>query len=189
MSDEQPNTPNWAQPTPPQHAGWVTPPLAPRPPNKHKGLKITGAVIGVLIVIGVIASAAGGGKNNNTTPAAPAPVTTTQTDDDAKPAAAPAPKAKPKPKPAAKTVLTESGHGIKSTRTFTVDGDWDLHYTYNCTSFGAQGNFIVSDGGLGFYVNELGKKGSDVTHLHDGDQMHLEINSECSWTVKVIDIP
>ncbi|MFG1812022.1 hypothetical protein [Streptomyces sp. NPDC049040] len=194
MSNHQPNpkTPSWGQ-QPSQPTGWTTPPLAPRPPKSHKGLKIAGGIVGGLFLIGIIVNAAGGGKkDDDKTTAHAAPVVTTATQE---PAAAPAtnaaaaPKAKPKPKPAAKTVLTESGHGIKSTKTFTVDGDWDLSYTYNCASFGTQGNFIVSDGGLGIYVNELGKKGSDTTHLHDGDKMHLEINSECRWSIKVIDIP
>lgn len=203
MSEQHPNpnTPRWAQqPQQPAHTGWVTPPLAPLPPKKHRAAKIAGGIVGAIIVISVIGAIAGGGKKDDDKTAA-APAGTTQsattaaegTPAEETPAAKEAPEskapAKPKPKPAAKTVLTESGHGIKSTKTFTVDGDWDLHYTYNCTAFGAQGNFIVSDGGLGIYVNELGSKGSDVTHLHDGDQMHLEINSECSWTIKVIDIP
>lgn len=112
MTDQtpNPNTPSWGQqqPTAP---GWTTPPLAPRPPKKHKGWKIAGGVVGAIVVISVIASAAGGGgKKDDKTPAA-APVATSTTEEAAAPtteAAAPAPKkaapAKPKPKPAPDTV-------------------------------------------------------------------------------------
>ncbi|MEU2869799.1 hypothetical protein ABZ769_11420 [Streptomyces olivoreticuli] len=100
---------------------------------------------------------------------------------------APANKAPAKPR----TVLSESGNGIKSTEKFTVSGDWDLHYSFDCSSFSSSGNFMVSEGGaLGVpLVNELAAKGNDVTHLHDGGTKYLEINSECSWTVEAIDIP
>ncbi|MEU5428243.1 hypothetical protein AB0H73_21965 [Streptomyces olivoreticuli] len=132
------------------------------------------AFVTLLVVIGAVASgvkqsagssARGGGRSSD----------------------APANKAPAKPR----TVLSESGNGIKSTEKFTVSGDWDLRYSFDCSSFGGSGNFVVSEGGtLGdTLVNELAAKGSDVTHLHDGGTKYLEINSECSWTVEAIDIP
>jgi hypothetical protein len=114
MTDQQPdpNSPKWAQP-PTAPGGWVTPPLAPRPPKKHRGLKITGGIVGAIVVISVISSIAGGGKKNDDKPAA-APAATasaTQADTDSQPAAEPATKAaaapkktKAKPKPPPDTV-------------------------------------------------------------------------------------
>ena len=92
-------------------------------------------------------------------------------------------------------LLNIKGNGTKTTQTFTAAGAWDLSYTYDCSNFGAQqGNFIVyvynSDGSMSFSnsgVNELGKSGSDVNHYHTGGSFYLTINSECSWTLRVID--
>jgi hypothetical protein len=38
-------------------------------------------------------------------------------------------------------------------------------------------------------VNELDMKGGDTTHQHDGGTMYFQVNSECNWTLKVIDLP
>jgi len=188
LSYQQPNQPQngpqWAQQPQPQ---WGPP--QPPAPKKKRGCLTALAVVGVFFVVLIVAFAAAGGGSKNkgtdnagTTPSSGAPAAPTTA-----PAAA-------KPKAVAKpiTVLTESGHGIKTTAKFTVHGDWDLHYTYDCSSFGFKGNFVVTGEGGGFpdvMVNELGNKGSDTTHQHDGGTLYLDINSECSWTVKVIDIP
>jgi hypothetical protein len=205
LSYQQPNQPQqpaqwgqqpqWGQGTPGPQWG------APRPPEpkNRRGLKITLGVVGGIIAIGVIANLADGGKKDDsagskapaTKAAGAAPTTAQAPAAPATKAAAPA-QPKPKPKPTAKTVLTESGDGVKSTVRFTVHGDWDLHYTYNCANFGMQGNFAVTSNGGDFpdvLVNELGKKGSDVTHVHDGGTLYLDVNSECNWTIKAVDIP
>ncbi|WP_371648121.1 MULTISPECIES: hypothetical protein [unclassified Streptomyces] len=149
---------------------------------------ITGGIVVGLIVIGTVT---GGGKKDgdakNPTPSSAAGEPSKSADSSKSVSAA-----KPKAKPVAETVLSESGSGIKSTAKFKVDGDWDLRYSYDCSAFGMQGNFIVQEGGnpLGaIYLNELGKSGADVTHLHDGGTRFLEINSTCSWKISVIDVP
>lgn len=125
MSDHQPkpNTPSWAQQPPAQHTGWVTPPLAPRPPKKKgRGWKIAGGVVGGIIVLSVIGAITGGGKKNDDKPAAAPAATatsTTQADTATQPAAAPSTKAPvapaPKPKPpAAKTVPALVGKGLQA---------------------------------------------------------------------------
>lgn len=100
--------------------------------------------------------------------------------------------AKPAAEPAPKVVLTTKGNGIKSTKTFHVSGDWDLEYTYDCRdTLGDMGNFQVwnDDTGMGdIYVNELGAKGDDVTHQHTGGKLALQVNSQCRWTLKVVDV-
>ncbi|MGW2367026.1 hypothetical protein ACWCZ5_15770 [Streptomyces sp. NPDC001667] len=133
------------------------------------GCAVAGAAFTVVLVIIGVASS---GSGKSSAPAA----------SGHSPSAAPAdpPLAKPR------TVLTESGNGVKSTAKFTVPGDWDLRY-----SFGSAGNFAVTEGGaLGeVLVNELAASGSDVTHRHDGGTKYLEINSECSWKVDAVALP
>jgi hypothetical protein len=90
----------------------------------------------------------------------------------------------------ATTLLQASGNGIKNTGPFTVSGPWTLAYTYDCSGFGSKGNFIVevadSNGGMvGFAANELGAKGSASTAQYSTGNLHLEVNSECAWTVTV----
>ncbi|MFI0718417.1 DUF4352 domain-containing protein [Streptomyces sp. NPDC021224] len=82
MSEQHPNpnTPHWAQPQPqqPMHTGWVTPPLAPLPPKRHRAAKIAGGIVGAIIVISVIGAVAANGKKGgtNSTPAQAAPAQT-----------------------------------------------------------------------------------------------------------------
>ncbi|MGH3206859.1 MAG: hypothetical protein ACRDNO_03780, partial [Trebonia sp.] len=93
---------------------------------------------------------------------------------------------------AVKTVATFSGSGIKNTPRFTVSSTWKLAYTYDCSAMDGTGNFIVDeDGGAdlnGATVDELGAGGSSSTMVYgDAGTHYLQVNSECSWTVKVID--
>jgi hypothetical protein len=94
--------------------------------------------------------------------------------------------------PTPKVVLTAKGNGMKSTKTFTVKGDWDLEYTFDCRdTYGDTGNFQVwndLEGMTDIYVNELGAKGDDVTHQHSGGKLALKVNSQCRWTIKVVDV-
>lgn len=101
--------------------------------------------------------------------------------------------ASPVPSPSPQVLLNISGSGTKTTQKFTTSGqDWDLAWTYNCAAFGDSGNFIVdvknSDGSSSDNqgVNQLGANGADTEHFHSGGTFYLEVNSECSWTVKVI---
>jgi hypothetical protein len=92
---------------------------------------------------------------------------------------------------AGKTVATFSGSGIENTPKFTVTDTWKLSYSFDCSNFGSQGNFqVYEDGGNDFSlsVNDLAKSKSGSTYAYgDAGTHYLEINSECSWTVKVID--
>jgi hypothetical protein len=97
------------------------------------------------------------------------------------------------PAAAPQTLLDINGNGSKSTEKFTTQGDWDLRYSYDCSSFGGQGNFQVyiynGDGSPSFAnsgVNQLGASGSDVDHYHTGGTFYLVVNSECAWHVQVI---
>jgi hypothetical protein len=110
-------------------------------------------------------------------------------DSGQKAAPAPSPKAAPSPK-GPQTLLEESGQGNKTTESFTAAGNWDLSWSYNCSAFGAQGNFVVWTKDTSGHmvvdpVNSLGDSGQDVEHYHQGGTIYLEIESECSWLVKV----
>ena len=181
MSYQDPNQP-YGPPQPPT-GQWAPP---PPPPKKKRLAPILIGVGAFVIVLGVIGAVTNG--SSDTAGSTPATTTAATATSRAEVTTTSAPATKTVA-PAPKVVLKEDGSGIKSTATFTVDGDWDLAYTYDCSAFGFQGNFIVNGPEIAdFYVNELGMKGSDVTHLHDGGQTHLEINSECAWTITVTDI-
>lgn len=96
------------------------------------------------------------------------------------------------PSLAGKMVATFSGSGIENTPQFTVTGTWKLSYSFDCSSFGYKGNFQVyeySGSSLeNVLVNDLAMSKSASTYAYgDAGAHHLEINSECSWSVKVID--
>jgi hypothetical protein len=85
-------------------------------------------------------------------------------------------------------LLDVGGSGTKSTATFTAPQIWDLQYRYDCSNFGAPGNFAVTvlpqgGGAPDVAVNELGSSGQDVTQVRLGGRVHLEILSECTWHV------
>jgi hypothetical protein len=118
-----------------------------------------------------------------TVAAAPAPtvtVTQTVTADAAPPAAPAAP-------PAPAVIYEKSGSGITTTPNFTTPAEWQIQWSYDCSKFGTTGNFIVMSEDFQANVNQLGAGGTDATYVHGDPGTHsLQINSECSWTVKVV---
>jgi hypothetical protein len=82
-------------------------------------------------------------------------------------------------------LLKVSGNGINNTKQFTTGDSWNLAYTYDCTSFGQAGNFAVTDESGMPLVNELKLKGSGSSPQYNAGTHHLEINSECDWTITV----
>jgi hypothetical protein len=115
------------------------------------------------------------------------PVATTPA---AVPSSAPAPPSSSPPSLAGKTVATFSGSGIENTPKFTVTDTWKLSYSFDCSTFGYKGNFqVYEDGGFsGVTVNDLATSKSGSTYAYgDAGTHYLEVNSECSWSVKVID--
>jgi hypothetical protein len=89
-----------------------------------------------------------------------------------------------------RVVATFSGSGITNTARFTVSSTWRLDYSFNCGALGQAGNFIVmEDGSFGaMAVDELAESKTGSSYAYsDAGPHYLEIDSECSWTVKVSD--
>jgi len=89
-------------------------------------------------------------------------------------------------------LLTAKGNGTKSTKAFDFSGSsFDINYTYSCKAFGMAGNFQIyvyaGSNLIDLPVNELATKGSDTSteYLTEAGPYHLEINSECAWTLRV----
>ncbi|HEY3073112.1 MAG TPA: hypothetical protein VGJ46_09865 [Candidatus Limnocylindrales bacterium] len=97
--------------------------------------------------------------------------------------------AEPTPRP--RTLLDLKSSGIRRSKRFTAERDWTITYSYDCASFGHKGNFIMtvhdsSGGYVDVAANELGNKGSAKQPEYLPGTFYLEMNSECSWHVKVI---
>lgn len=139
------------------------------------------SLCGLIFIIGVAAAAAS--PSSSSPPAASAPPAQTQAVAFPVPSRAAV--------TAAKTVATFSGSGITNTAQFTVSSTWKLDYSFDCSNFGYAGTFIVmEDGGLGgaMDVNALAVSKTGSSYAYDDAGTHyLEVNSECSWTLKVID--
>jgi hypothetical protein len=163
-------TPTWGEPTP---SPYGPPPVAPKK-SKAKGCAGVGCLglFVAAVIIGIVSVAASKSSPSSDSATAPPPVGSTATKG-----AAPA---------KAATLLTLSGSGIENTAQFTTDGNWTLKYSYDCSSFGQAGNFVVSDETGMPLVNEMNLKGSGSTPQYDSGTHHLEVNSECDWTVTVI---
>lgn len=86
-----------------------------------------------------------------------------------------------------------SGSGIQNTRTFTVPASWQVQYSFDCSSFGTSGNFIVSvynvDGSPSLDniadVNRLSLSGNGTQYYYVGGTYYLSVNSECDWSIAV----
>ncbi|MGH3189702.1 MAG: hypothetical protein ACRDOL_21060 [Streptosporangiaceae bacterium] len=190
---QQPYPPQ--QPYAPQQQQPYQPPGQMPPPGRRARRKswmgrhrfLTG-LIGLAAFVGIIVAATSGGKQ----PAAPAaavssPAATAQATATASASASPA-------SVKARTVATFTGSGTQKTPRFAVTSTWKLVYSFNCASFGMAGNFqVFEDGGSDFNgvsVNDLAMSKSSSTWAYsDAGSHYLEINSECSWKVKVVDEP
>jgi hypothetical protein len=137
-------------------------------------------VLGVLVVIVVIVVVVSAGTKSTTVVSPPShlPANT--------------------PSAAGTVLLTRAGSGSASTGTFTAPTNWDLKWTYNCSSiYGGSGNFIVSveqnpnSGTMAaaedIPVNQIGTSGSGTEHYHyGGGGVYLTVNSLCTWTVTAV---
>jgi hypothetical protein len=95
----------------------------------------------------------------------------------------------------APSVLDEQGSGTTTTEQFSVPRaakGWTLKWTYDCSSLGSSGNFVIDVNGHGRSLetkdvgpDELGVGGTDTEHYFDDGSFSLEIASECPWTVQV----
>jgi hypothetical protein len=139
--------------------------------------------IGIVLVAFIVIGVSGSGSSPSASVPAPA-----ETGSSVAAPAQPAPAQASGPQ----SLLKISGSGTKSTAKFTAAGDWDINWSYDCSNFGTQGNFIVTifngDGSMSFSntgVNQLGRSGADVDHYHNGGTFYLSVNSECKWKIEV----
>jgi hypothetical protein len=113
-----------------------------------------------------------------------------------------APSAKAQTPAAPKILLSLSGSGIENSPPFLVtESQLTVHYTYDCSGQGGDGNFIAdllsgNQSSLGSddqqIANALSAGGSATTTIYPtntGSDYHLAVNSECNWAVVVSTAP
>ena len=99
---------------------------------------------------------------------------------------------------APRVLLSLSGSGIENSPPFLVtESQLTVHYTYDCSGQGGDGNFIADllSGNQSSFgsddqsiANALGVGGSATTTIYPtntGSDYHLAVNSECNWGVVV----
>ena len=158
-------------------------------PRRHGASKIILGVFGVIVVIIIITAVASNGRNSPNTPAGSS---SSRQQHASSPAAAP-----PAPH-VPQTLINFSGSGIRNSAPFTVgSGPVTVHYSYDCSSNGSEGNFSAdllygNQSSLNSddqpIANELGTGGSQTTTVYPqdpGQRYYLSVDSECSWSVKV----
>lgn len=147
----------------------------------------------VPILMGLAACTTPGDTPTPTPTAATVTATPTAQPPAATAAVTPVPTAAPSPT----TLLSLKGDGIKNSAPFTASGDSiTVAYTFDCKSFGYKGNFMAdlmdSTGSPNSIANALAMNGADSTTVYLSDTTspyHVEVNSECSWTVIVTGTP
>jgi len=86
----------------------------------------------------------------------------------------------------------ESGGGIKQSRKFTASADWDIAYTYDCSSSRGASTFfiVVYDAQNRPFINPgvsmVGVRGANTTHEHNAGTFYLAIGTTCRWAVQVV---
>ena len=90
------------------------------------------------------------------------------------------------------TVTTYSGSGNQNTPSFTTTSAWQLAYSFNCSEFGGPTRVEVVEGEDAhsgkLLVSTRTLKAEGSTRIDGNPGSHyLEINSPCSWVVKVVD--
>jgi hypothetical protein len=143
------------------------------------------------LALGLLGAACGttGATSPTTTGAPSVPAST------AAPTTAPTTTVAPTTTSTVQVLVNQSGSGQASLAQFAVSNPaWDLDWSYDCSSFGQSGNFIVDVMGSGSAadttdsgVNQLGSSGQGVEHYYDQGTFQLVIDSECSWAVKVVE--
>jgi len=184
----QPAYPQQPHPGPPHAQPPYTPPLdqlyqqpAPppgRPPPRRRRVITALALAGAFFLIAAATFAI---RSRELHAASPGAVST----------AATSAAASSSPVPALHTVATFTGSGADVTPQFTVTSTWELVYSFNCEAFGSPGIFQVNeDSGTDFSlsVNDLGMIKSASRWAHDDAGTHyLQISSECTWKVGIVD--
>ncbi len=88
--------------------------------------------------------------------------------------------------------FTLSGSGTKTSAPFAAPSQWQLQYTYDCSSsLGGSGNFQVwlynGSNPAGVPVNELGSSGASSSYVYEGGPaMHVEVISACDWSITAV---
>lgn len=93
-------------------------------------------------------------------------------------------------KPTPQILLDIQGSATKQTKVLMPTRDWDLSWSYDCSSTGSTGKFVVvvyDEVGRSVRsassVSESGSKGAGVRHYPKGTEYFLGINSECPWHI------
>jgi hypothetical protein len=89
-------------------------------------------------------------------------------------------------------LLNVEGNGNELTPTFTVRGEWDMHWSFACTGNQSHNGFTVVvvqdhnqqvDQDSPLYTH--GASGSGTTHYTYPGRFYLGTNTECSWHITV----
>ena len=91
--------------------------------------------------------------------------------------------------PVGVVLFTAKGNGMKNLPPFTTSTPWNLIYRYDCSAYGGTGNFAVYDNdpnNLGVLANELSSGGSQTQYQTTVGSHQLQVNSECSWSLRAV---
>jgi hypothetical protein len=173
------------------------------PPGRHGTRNTVFASIAGLAGLGLLFVGVGIGAAVSTG-SKPAPASTVTVAAAAAPAAAvavtvtaqPASADPSQPSAGSGVLINFSGSNIRNSAPFIVNSSAvTASYSYDCSGFGGTGTFIAdmisgSPSGGPYddqpIANELGSGGSQTTTVYpqnQGGSYHLEVNSDCSWSI------
>ena len=92
--------------------------------------------------------------------------------------------------PAPRPLLELTGRGFRTSQRFRTRAAWTITYRFDCTRYGAEGNFqvVVYAGGqlVEVAINDVAWSGrGHAFERQTAAETYLQINSECDWQVVV----
>jgi hypothetical protein len=89
---------------------------------------------------------------------------------------------------AATTIYESEGTGSKTSKPFAVNASWAIAWSYDCSKApksAAAFAVTVQGGSPESAISPTGPSGIDITHFHDAGTFYLNIETGCTWHVRV----
>ncbi len=90
--------------------------------------------------------------------------------------------------PAATTIYESEGTGSKTSKPFAANASWAIAWSYDCSKAPKSASAFsvnVQGGNAESPIMPTGPSGIDITHFHDAGTFYLNIETGCTWHVRV----
>jgi hypothetical protein len=86
------------------------------------------------------------------------------------------------------TIFEAEGTGSKTSKPFAVNASWAIAWSYDCSNAPKSASAFsvnVQGGAAESPITPAGPSGIDITHFHDPGTFYLNVETGCTWHVRV----